>query len=152
MKVNAGTLVSILALAGALAGCARTGTLYPVHLAGPNSPNVALKATFIASGTGHGKITLPMPDGEILSGEFSLIRGGEFRSDSIYASVWGPGGYANASGSGSGFSIPSAARGVASVIGNKGTRMDCEFTNDNFSGHGYGACKSSTGDTYKMLY
>ncbi len=41
---------------------------------------------------------------------------------------------------------------MASAFGSKGTSIDCEFYNDNVSGHGMGACKSSQGVLYRLQY
>jgi len=41
---------------------------------------------------------------------------------------------------------------MAALFGPKGTTMECEFLNDNGSGHGNGACKSSKGALYRLQY
>lgn len=134
-----------------LVGCARTAHLYPISADNTGTPHV-LTATFISSGTGHGSITIPLPSGEILKGEFSVVRGGTIGFGSIIANAYGTGGYASGSALGTGYSMQGASHGMASAVGDKGTSMQCEFYNDNWSGHGYGACKASTGTLYRLQY
>jgi len=93
-----------------------------------------------------------MPDGEVLKGEYSLVRGGSIGFGNIYGSVYGTGGSASISGSSTSYAIPGGSPGMASAFGTKGTSIQCEFYNDNFSGHGYGACKSSNGALYRIQY
>ena len=123
-----------------VSGCAveRTGRLYPAN--DTARPGGVLEATFEAHGTGHGAAVIDMPDGEVLTGEFSIVRGGGVSFGSIFGEVYG-----------SSF-MPGGSPGMASAFGNKGTSMSCEFYNDNFSGHGMGACRSSTGALYRLQY
>jgi hypothetical protein len=64
-----------LAFVSALASCTiiRYARLYPTNDAA--RPGGVLTAKFEAHGTGHGAITLLMPDGEDLQGQFSIVRG-----------------------------------------------------------------------------
>ena len=141
----------LIALIGAmLFGCARTGRLYPANEAAISSG--VLTARFMAYGTGHGQVEITMPDGELLKGEYSIVRGGAVGFGSIYGSVYGARGATSVTGSSTSFVIPGGSPGMASAFGDKGTTMHCEFYNDNLSGHGSGACRSSKDRLYRLQY
>lgn len=136
-----------------LASCSvnREAHLYPVNDAAIATG--VLVAHFTSNGSGHtsgGGIT--MPDGEVLTGESSLVRGGSIGFGTIFASVYGPKGSAVGTATSMSTDIPGGSPGMASLFGDRGTAMQCEFYNDNFSGHGYGACRTSKGALYRLLY
>lgn len=141
-------LLSILALIGC--SVTRSAHLYPAN--DTARPGGVLIGQFVAHGTGHGAAEITMPDGEVLNGEFSIVRGGAIGFGSIYGAVYGPNGTATVSGGSTNYVVPGGSPGMASTFGNKGTSMDCEFYNDNFSGHGMGACRSSKGALYRRQY
>ena len=97
----------------------------------------------------HGPVTAKMPTGESMKGEYSITRGGSASWGSIYAQVYGTGG--NASGSASGTKLGISLRGEGSLIltGDRGTVMNCEFIS---SGHGSGACIDNHGVKYRLLF
>ncbi len=95
---------------------------------------------------------MTMPDGEVLRGEYSVVRGGAIQFGSIFESVYGPGGVATGAGTTTNYAMPGSSPGMASAFGTKGTSMDCEFYNDNVSGHGMGACRCSQGSLYRVQY
>ena len=128
----------------------RYAHLYPID--DVSMANGVLEAKFMAHGTGHGEVEIVMPDGELLKGEFSIVRGGSVGFGNIFATVYGKGGSASASTLGTSYNVEGASPGMASAFGNKGTSMQCEFYNDNWSGHGYGACKSSKENFYRLQY
>lgn len=144
------TIVVLAAIA--LCGCAveRAARLYPENDAA--SAQRVIEARIIAQGGGHGLIEMSMPDGEIVKGEYAVVRDGTIGFGSVFGAVFGPGGSASGSGLSSNYSVRAASPGVASGFGSNGTRMSCEFYNDNMSGHGYGACRSSTGALYRLQY
>lgn len=113
--------LSILGLCIVLTACAvqRQAHLYPVA-AGKGNGGM-LTATFIATGSGHGDITLQMPDEEVLKGEFTTVRNGTMGFGSIFASVYGNKGYASGSGFGTSYSVQGASPGRADAIGPEGT-------------------------------
>lgn len=136
--------------APASAPVVRSARLYPANdLARPGG---VLSAQFIDSGTGHGLIEMTLPDGEVLTGEYTVVRGGAVQFGSIFESVYGPGGVATGTGTASTYSMAGSSPGTASAFGSKGSSMDCEFYNDNVSGHGMGACRSSQGALYRLQY
>lgn len=141
-------LVALAALG--LGACAGTAELYPANdLARSAGP---LKATFIQDGTGSGPITVTMPDGEILKGRYSVNVGGSTSFGSIYASAYGSGGFATGSGFSTGYSIPNGSPGSADLYGPRGSSMQCEFYNNNLSGHGNGGCRTAAGAIYRLQY
>lgn len=111
-----------------------------------------LMAVMVGHGNLNGTITMTMPDGEVLDGRYSISMGGGMGFGSLNSSVYGTGGYATGSASGSSMMISAMGEGVADMAGPKGTTAHCEFLNNNFNGHGNGACRLSTGGTYRMQY
>jgi hypothetical protein len=134
-----------------LAGCSiqREAHLYPANdLARTGG---VLTGKFVANGSGHGTATIVLPTGVQLNGEFTIVRGGAMGFGSIYGQVYGPGGVTHVAGNSSSYVVEGGSRGMASVFG-QGISMDCEFYNDNMSGHGMGACRSSKGELYRLQY
>jgi hypothetical protein len=93
-----------------------------------------------------------MPDGEVLQGEYSIVFGGAVGFGSILGSVYGPSGSASVSGTSANVSIEGKGQGQASLVGIRGTTIQCEFLNANMTGHGFGACRSSRGILYRLMY
>jgi hypothetical protein len=148
-------LVATCAIVGMLSaapGCTveRTLTLYPdndaAHALG------ALQATIVGHGNLHGTITMPLPNGQLLQGRYSIAAGGGVEVGSLYASIYGTGGSASASGVSTSTSVSRAGFGEADMMSSQGTTAHCEFVNDNFHGHGHGACRLSNGAVYRMQY
>lgn len=136
--------------APASAPVVRSARLYPSNDLARTSG--VLSAQFTVSRSGHGSIEMTMPDGEVLKGEYTVVRGGAIQFGSIFESVYGPGGFATGTGTSSTYTTPGSSKGMASAFGSRGNSMDCEFYNDNVSGHGMGACKSSQGALYRLQY
>lgn len=137
-------------LAVFIMGCTRTALLYPAN---DSAAQIGvLKATYVASGTGHSEVEIKMPDGEILKGAVSIVRGGTIGFGTLFASVYGSRGVTTGSAASTTVSIPGGSPGTAAVFGNQGTYGECEFINDNWSGHGYGACELSHKGQGDMLY
>lgn len=141
---------SLLLLAS---GCTveRAVILYPdndaAHRLGP------LQAKIVGHGHLNGTITMPLPDGQLLQGRYSIAAGGGVAVGGLYASVYGTGGSASASGVGtSTTSVSREGFGEADMMSTQGTTAHCEFENDNFHGHGHGACRLSSGAVYRMQY
>jgi hypothetical protein len=93
-----------------------------------------------------------MPDGEVLTGEYALVRGGAIGCGSIDRSVYGPGGTTTGTATATSYAVPGGSPGMVSAFGDRGTAMECEVYNDNFSGHRYGACRSSKGALYRLWF
>lgn len=143
-------ILLLVMLVSLMTGCARNARLYPANEKA--TPGGVLTARFMDYGTGNGKIEITMPDKEILKGEYSVVTGGAIGFGTIYGSVYGSGGSASVSGVSNSYVIPGGSRGMASLFGDKGTSMECEFVNDNWTSHGHGACKASTGAMYRLQY
>lgn len=149
---NSNYVIAVSVVVVILGGCSaeRAARLYPISEGG--GAEGVLNAKFIASGTGHGDAEIQMPDGELLKGEFSIVRGGAIGFGGIIANAFGPRGSVSTMGSTVSRTVEGGSPGIATAIGQKGTTMQCEFYNDNWSGHGYGACHSSLGKYYRLQY
>jgi hypothetical protein len=128
----------------------RQGRLYPANDVAATSGVLTLE--YVSRGTGAGPITIVMPNGETMQGEYTIVRGGGVGFGSIFATVYGPQGSASGVATSTSHDIPGGSPGVASLFGDRGTSMQCEFYNDNISGHGYGACRSSNGAVWRLQY
>jgi hypothetical protein len=135
-----------------VAGCevVRSPHLYPTN--DTASTTGVLNGQFVGHGQGHGTAEVTMPDGELLQGEYSIVFDSSASFGSIFATVYGPGGMGSENGTSSSFTMAGKDEGSASLYGNRGTSVQCEFLNANMTGHGYGACRSSKGGIYRMLY
>jgi hypothetical protein len=138
-------ILAAAAVALPLVGCATTITFErDMHLYPTN--NVA-KAGGMLTGHGvghgqlHGTVTVVMPDGELLAGDYSIIPTGGGS-----ALVAGPAGLVG------GDAVAAGGNGEANMRGPDGTGMMCTFQNNNMTGHGYGACQSSLGGAYRLTY
>jgi hypothetical protein len=80
------------------------------------------------------------------------VRQGSLGFGSIFATAYGPNSSTTVHGSATTYNVEGGSPGIASAYGSNGTTMQCEFYNDNYSGHGYGACSSSKGALYRMQY
>jgi hypothetical protein len=121
-------LAALMIVVG-LAGCTSTGTaeLYPANAEAGRIG--ALTVSYVNSGSDEGTVEVRMPDGEVLKGKYSdtgsqsgTFIGGRF--------------------------VPSTSSGRASLIGDRGTLMTCDFVVDD---HAMGRCDTSAGATYWML-
>jgi hypothetical protein len=90
-----------------------------------------LPLEFVARGTGTGPATIVMGSGELMQGEYTIVRGGGVGFGSIFATVYGPGGSASGLATNTRYDIPGGSPGVASLFGDRGTAIQCEFYNDN---------------------
>jgi hypothetical protein len=86
----------------------------------------------------------PRPDGEVLAGQYAIAQPGASGFRSIYASAFAP------------LAMPGVVYGRsrmaersspchASLVGDHGTLMQCEFYYDNVFRHGYVGCSASHG-------
>jgi hypothetical protein len=95
----------------------------------------------VGHGQLHGTITVTMPDGELLTGDYSIIPTGGGS-----ALVAGPAGLVG------GDAVSAGGNGEANMRGPNGTAMTCTFQNNNMTGHGYRTCQSSPGGAYRLTY
>lgn len=142
----------VVAMLLATSGCTveRAVTLYPDNDAARALG--ALQAKIVGHGHLHGTITMPLRDGQVLQGRYSIAAGGGVEVGSLYASVYGTGGSASESGVSTSTSVSRTGFGEADMMSPQGTTGHCEFVNNNFDGHGHGACRLSDGAVYRMQY
>jgi hypothetical protein len=141
-----------VALVFSLGACAvaREPHLYPINDAA--NLNGVLDAKMLGHGEGHGTLEIAAPDGEKFQGEYSIVFGSTVGFGSILATVAGAAGSATASGFSTNVAISGSGQGSAILSGDRGTSIQCEFLNNNLTGHGYGGCRSSKGGIYRMVY
>jgi hypothetical protein len=142
-------------VAGVLAICSACTITRDVQLYPDNDAARALgplNGSIVGHGNLNGAITLTMPNGEILNGRYSIGAGGGVGFGSLYSSVYGTGGAATGSATTSSMFMSGSGEGMADAVGAHGTTTHCEFMNNNFNGHGHGACRMSDGSIYRMQY
>jgi hypothetical protein len=133
-----------------LAACTKHARLYPVNdLA---STTGVLKAKYIESGTGYGVITIVMPDGETLSGEYTTGRAINLNFGNILSNVYGTEEGAFGTGTSTSFRLSDTSPGIASLYSDRGTMMQCEYFIGKRAGKGRGACKKNDGSLYRLEF
>jgi hypothetical protein len=139
MRISLGAAFAVAAL---LAGCASTTNLYPENdIALKCGP---LKGTLMKYGVGSGPISITMPDGEVLTGQYTMNLGGAVGFGSTYGG--GRSTFSTASVTPMGSTIE------ADLSGPKGTTMRCELRNNNLTARGNGECRASNGAAYRVQY
>ncbi|MGH6673885.1 MAG: hypothetical protein ACRECV_18200 [Xanthobacteraceae bacterium] len=96
------------------------------------------KIKFVREGLGHGPVTITMPDGEILKGEYQVTQNaavGFGFSGSYTATAIGYG----------------ASPVVLSATDAQGTIFNCQGSVD-IDGNGSGTCQDNHGNTYRVMY
>jgi hypothetical protein len=93
---------------------------------------------------GRGAIEFTMPYGEVIKGEYAPADAGAVEFGSLYNAVFGPNGVAATK------TPPSGSPGTVTGYGVEGTRFECEYYSA--SGHGSGACRTSTGFLYRLQF
>jgi len=140
-------LVFVLLFLGA---CTQYARLYPVNdLA---SATGVLKAQYTESGTGYGEITIAMPDGETLSGEYTIGRAINRNFGNILSNVYGTEGGAFGIGTSTSFRLSDTSPGIATLYGNRGNMMQCEYFIGKRAGKGRGACVTIDGSLYRIEF
>ena len=98
-----------------------------------------------------GKIAVSSATGEKLAGEYEV----SLDEPPGYGSILALGGVRRACSGEQGPTTDTKACGIglgwASLSGDLGTTLDCEFLNAP-SGSGWGACRSSRGTVYRLIY
>jgi hypothetical protein len=101
---------------------------------------------------GHSrKVSMCLPNGEVMHGEFSAVVDGSASWGSIYSSVYSGSASATGTGSGISYSIRGKAPGVAVLVGG-GEVFDCEFVSSPLSGHGMGGCRDKEGQFWRLMF
>jgi hypothetical protein len=97
------------------------------------------KFDFVRQGLGHGPVTITMPDGEILTGEYQVTE-----NAAVGMAFSGP-------HMATGMAYGSGRHTVVSATGTHGTIMNCELMLD-IGGHGSGICQTSPqGNQYRVM-
>jgi hypothetical protein len=135
----AGGLLVTCTLA-ALAACTSTARLYPANDLAASTGILTL--SYENTGLGSGGVTVRMPDGEVLKGEYTTVN----TDSTSFGTIMSGGQVSTYHGLTSGGGSP----GTASLIGNRGTLMDCEYIAGDFSGTG--ACRTSKGGLYRLHF
>jgi hypothetical protein len=120
----------------ALCGCTERGPLYPLDQTSAQAGSPVVE--FTRRGMGSGPVTVTMPNGEILHGEYRVTENA--------AMVMGFSGshVSTAVGYGSGRPV------VVQATSDSGTVMTCEGSAD-IGGHGSGICEIR-GNHYRMMF
>ena len=130
--------------------CTKHARLYPVNdLA---STTGVLKARYIDSGTGYGEITLVMPDGETLSGEYTTAYPNDMGFGDILSNVYGTEGGPFGTAIATSFRLSGSRPGIVRLYGDRGTMLQCEYFVGNSTGKGRGACKKNDGSLYRLEF
>jgi hypothetical protein len=126
--------IAALALAGLCGSCADQARVYSLDEASVQTG--VPKIEFVRRGLGSGSVTITMPDGEVLKGEYYVTENA--------AVAWASEGrFATAIGYGSGRPV------VVNAVGSRGTIMNCEGAID-IGGHGSLICQPG-GQRYRMM-
>jgi hypothetical protein len=133
-----------------LVACTKYARLYPVNDLALATGE--LKAKYIESGTGYGEITIVMPDGETLSGEYTTARDINLNFGNILSNVYGTEGGAFGTGTSTFFRLSDTSPGIANLYGDRGTMMQCEYFIGKRAGKGRGACKKNDGSLYRLQF
>ena len=143
-------LIALLFVLVLLLGCTNKARLYPANdLAAQIG---LLEAEYVDSEMGGGEITVVMPDGEILKGEYTIADTASVGFGYIYTSVFGSGGSAYGTDSATSMAASGSSPGIATLLGDKGTMMQCEYFVSNLREKDCGACKSSNGALYRLHF
>lgn len=119
-----------------LCACTDRARMYPMDEAAIRMGTVTVD--FVRQGMGHGPVTMTMPDGEVLQGEYQITENAAvgmgfsgLRSSTAVA-------------------FGSGRRVVISAVGGRGTISNCEGTVD-IGGHGSGIC-DIRGAKFRMMF
>jgi hypothetical protein len=143
-------LIVLLGASALLAGCISTATLYPANEEAKSAGLIT--ARYESFGIGAGKISLLFPDGEKLSVEYSTVDTNSYGFGSVYGSIYGGFGQTFGTGAASSMAMAGSSPGVATLYGDRGTTMTCEYIVNKLTGKGAGACKASTNAIFKLHF
>lgn len=129
-------LIVVIALGAVCAGCSDTGRSFPLDDASLAAG--VPKFEFVRQGLGHGPVTVTMPDGEVLQGEYQVTN-----NDAVGVAFAG-GHMATAIASGSGRPV------AVNATGPRGTILTCDGTLD-IAGHGSLICQTNRGTRYRVM-
>jgi hypothetical protein len=126
----------ILAIGVACAGCTDHGRAFPLDDASLTAG--VPKFDFVRQGIGRGPVTVTMPDGEVLTGDYQVTN-----NDSV--------GVAFAGGQmATGFASHSGRPVAVNATGPRGTILTCDGALD-IGGHGTLICQTNHGTHYRVM-
>jgi hypothetical protein len=128
--------IIILALGSLCTACTDTGRIFALDDASLAAGTPTFE--FVRQGIGRGPVTVTMPDGEILKGEYQVTN-----NDSVGVAFAG-GHMATALASGSGRPV------AVNATGPRGTIMTCDGALD-IGGHGTLVCQTNHGTKYRVM-
>jgi hypothetical protein len=129
-------LVAAMLGLAVLSGCADSARIFPMDDAA-----LALgtpKLDFVRQGIGRGPVTVTMPDGEMLAGEYQITENAAIGVGIAGARV------ATAVGYGSNRHVVIGANGPRTIL-------NCDGTAD-IGGHGSGVCETNHGAHYRVMF
>jgi hypothetical protein len=130
--------IIVVAAVGTLCvACADQARIYPLDDAAMRAGTP--KIEFVRQGLGRGPVTVTMPDGEILRGEYQVTENA--------AVGFGFSGTRSATAIAYGSGRPV----VISATGDRGTILNCEGSAD-IGGHGSGICETNRGNKYRVMF
>jgi hypothetical protein len=135
----------LLGLLVGLPACAREARLYPNN---EKANGGLLNIKFVDSGMGRGPIEVTLPSGELMKGECSTTDTSAYG----FGSAISVSGSRSAIATGSTVSTPGHMPGVASLVGDAGTTMHCEYTVNSLTGSGSGVCQTNKGAVYRLHF
>jgi hypothetical protein len=135
-------VIIIVGVCGLFTACSREARLYPSNDSAASLGFI--KAQYVDYGLGHGPITAELPNGEKLSGEYSTEDNAVYGFGSVISKL------GNTTMSGA--TLGGSQRGVASLIGERGTRMRCEYFVNVMTASGAGACQTGKGEIYQLHF
>lgn len=134
-----------------IVSCTKTGTLYPANdLAGQTGPlHVEYEDDPFALG---GPLTIFMPDGEVLHGEYRTVDRSTQTFGTIYHSLRGDSvGRITGNSTQTSVMSPGSMPGFIGAYGEQGTFIECEYI-ANMSGGGTGVCQTGDGAIYRLIF
>lgn len=129
-------LVSALGATVTVAACTYEARVFPIDPAAMAAG--VPKIEFVRQGSQHGPVTVTMPDGEILKGEFQVTENASIGMGFAGAQTF------SAIGFGSGRPVVVSATGDHTII-------NCEGTAD-IGSHGSVMCQTSQGNKYRVMF
>jgi hypothetical protein len=127
-----------------LAGCESMGHLYPANEQAETAGTGDLPVHMTTLETGHGTLEAIGSAGEVLKGSYEPAPA-NYDFGPIFKAVYGE--YST-----NPVHADNGTPTIATLTGNLGTSMQCEFYNNDSTNNGFGGCKSVTGALYRLQY
>lgn len=117
--------------------------LYPSkgQFAGASEP---IKAKFVYSSSGHGRVPMALPSAASCSGEYNTM----FEGTGAGLTLWDQASVQHVVGEVG----PNVARGTATATCSNGMLIECAYAVNRSSSHGSGQCRDSLGGEYTVHF